>query len=190
MVVMHRVEDTRPQNLDDPITNPIPPGIRIPPSELHGRDVVLTFLRSGVERHWSRVHIVLGAGAVQKTSCDLVAKPSGAEMHADPDPLFFVFENVNVVVAAAHGPELCSGHIPQRSQLPRRAVRTLSDLPGVIVVVVEEFVVDRFLVLACKPERDRVPDVIHDARDVGAHVGRSGIGEHGLVAAADVVADA
>ena len=110
-------------------------------------------------------------------------------MHTDPDPLSFVFENVNVVVAAANGTELCSGHIPQRSQLPRRAVRTLGDLPGIIVVVVEEFVVDPFLVLACKPEGDRVPDVIHDARDVGAHVGCVGVGEHGLVAAADVVAD-
>ena len=36
--------------------------------EPHGSNVVLSFLGAGVEHHRGRVHVVLGAGAIQKTS--------------------------------------------------------------------------------------------------------------------------
>jgi hypothetical protein len=108
-----------------------------------------------------------------------MAESSGAEMHSYPDPALLVFENVHIVVAATNRSELRSGHIPQRGRLPKsRAVRSLRDLPGIIVVVVEQLVIDRFLVLAGKPEGDRVADVIHDAPDVRGPVG---IGEDGLL---------
>jgi hypothetical protein len=93
------------------------------------------------------------------------------------------------VVAAADCAELRACHVAQRGQLPRGAVGALLNLPGVVVIVIKELVVDRLLVLAGQTEADGSPDVIHDPGNVGAHVGAIGVGEHGFVPAADVVAD-
>ena len=65
-------------------------------------------------------------------------------MDPDPDPALLVFKDIYVVIAAAHRPELRPGHVAQRGQPPGRAVGTTRDLPGVIVSIVEKFVIDLF----------------------------------------------
>jgi len=83
-----------------------------------------------------------------------MAEAAGAEVDADPDSALFVFEDIDVMVATADGAELCPGHVAQRGQPPSRAVGALLDLPGVIVVVVEELVIDWLLVFPGQAEAD------------------------------------
>ena len=83
-----------------------------------------------------------------------MAESARSEVYSDPDAALLVFENIHVVVAAADGAELCPRHVAQRGQLPGSAVRALSDLPGIVVVVVEKFVIDSLLILASQAEAD------------------------------------
>jgi hypothetical protein len=90
-----------------------------------------------------------------------------------------VAEQVDVVVAAADRAELLRGQVEQRAL---EADRRLADL-------VEHRMVGALLVRDADAERDPREDLVHEARHVVATSG-SQVGQHGLVAAADVVADA
>jgi hypothetical protein len=66
----------------------------------------------------------------------------------------------------------------------------LGDAPRLVVSVVEQLMFDWRGVLPAHTEADRIPHVIHDGCDVSPHVARIRVGEHRLVAAADVIPDA
>jgi hypothetical protein len=83
-----------------------------------------------------------------------VAESTGAEVYAHPDPVLPVCEDIHVVIAAAHGAELCPGHVAQRSQLPCRTVCALLDLPCIVVVIVKQLVINLLFVLASDAEAD------------------------------------
>ena len=83
------------------------------------------------------------------------------------------------MVAGADRAELVARHL--REPALRAEVR-LEDR-------VEHRVVDRLGVVAPDAEGDALADVVHDARQVGTDVVDAQIGAHGLVSAADVVAD-
>ena len=57
-----------------------------------------TSKKTGVDHH-----AVLCAGRLEEPGGDAVAETAGAEVHADPDAILLVGEEVDVVVAAADG---------------------------------------------------------------------------------------
>jgi hypothetical protein len=89
-------------------------------------------------------------------------------------------EQVDVVVAGADRPELVAGELRQPAL--RRELGVLDRL--------EHRVVDGPLVAPPHPERDPRDDLVHEPRHVGPHVPHAQVGADGLVAAADVEADA
>ena len=119
------------------------------------------------------------AGLAQEPCRGLVTEAAAAEVDADPDAVILVDEQVDVVVARADGTELLARHLLER--------RDGLQLPG---VVVEQFVVDVFLVAAADAEGERLEDVVHDRGDLGAHLVGVRVETHGLVTAGDVIADA
>src|SRR5207248_9012370 len=110
-------------------------------------------LSSRIQRHGSRVHLVLRAGSIQKPRGDLVAQTTGAEMNHNPNSLLLVLQNVHVVVPTSDCTKLSASHIPQRCEFPCCGVGPLGNLPS--VVVLEKFVVNVLAILAPDPEADR-----------------------------------
>ena len=101
-------------------------------------------------------------------------------MDADPHAVLLVGEQVDVVVAGADGAELAGGQVAQLA-LGRE---------GGVADLVDDGVVAGAAVVAPDAEGDAPEDLVHDPRQVGLHVAEREVGEHRLVAAADVVADA
>src|SRR5690625_5571009 len=93
-----------------------------------------------------------------------MTEAAAAEVHAHPDAVLLIHEQVDVMVAAANRAELLAGEgfeLARHGDVPRG-------------VVVEQLVVDIFLVLAPDPERQRLPEVIHNRADIGAdEIGRA-----------------
>src|SRR5690625_6378123 len=78
-----------------------------------------------------------------------MTEPAAAEVHAHPAAVLLIHEQVDVMVAAANRAELLAGEgfeLARHGDVPRG-------------VVVEQLVVDVFLVLAPDPERQRLPEV-------------------------------
>src|SRR2546421_11757912 len=106
VMVVNFIEHLGAENLSYTRAHPIATGVGVSAGQLHGRDVVLPFVAAGIERYRRRVHVVLGSGAVQEPGGDLVPETARTEMHADPDPILLVGENVHIVIPGAHGAEL------------------------------------------------------------------------------------
>jgi integrase len=79
------------------------------------------------------------------------------------------------VIATAHGSELISRHLLQRSHCLNAPAWMLG---------FKQWVVNRFVVLSPYAKRNRFEHIVHDAVDILAHVGCVRIQPHGLVAAA------
>jgi hypothetical protein len=99
-------------------------------------------------------------------------------VHTNPHAIFFVREQVYVVIAAAHGAKLVTRHLLER--------RNRLQLPGHII---EQGMIYPFVVLAANTEADNRPHVVHDSGDARTQLHAGHIKTHGLVAAADVVAN-
>ena len=119
-------------------------------------------------------------GELQVCGRGLVPEPARAEVHADPHGAVLVGEQVDVVVAGADGAELVGGEVVQRALGARVGGADR----------VEHRMVDRLVVAAADAERDPRHDRVHDPRQFGRDLRAPQVGPHGLVAAADVVADA
>ena len=86
-----------------------------------------------MQQHRRRVHLALGGAGVERQALrqreeagrGLVPEPARAEVHADPDAVLLVGEQVDVVVAGADRPELLGGKV---AQLPLRRERRVADL--------------------------------------------------------------
>ena len=73
-------------------------------------------------------------------------------MHTNPHAILLVCEQVHVVIAAADGAELVTRHLLER--------RNRLQLPGHII---EQSVVNPFVVPAANAEADNRPHVVHDS---------------------------
>ena len=188
MVVVDLVRRARAEDLEHLRDDDVAARVGVLAGEVHRRDVVLAERRVGVQQHRRRVHLAVRAavgeaaagGEREEARRGLVAEPARAEVHADPDEAVVAREQVDVVVARADRAELVARHLHESAL---RAEVGLEDR-------VEHRVVDRLGVVASHAEGDAREDVVHDARQVGAHVVDADVGADGLVAAADVVADA
>jgi hypothetical protein len=99
-------------------------------------------------------------------------------VHTNPHEILFVCEQVNIVIAAAHGAELVTRQFLER--------RNRLQLPCHII---EQSVVYLFVVLAANAEADDRPNVVHDRGNARTQLRAGHIYTNGLVSAADVVAD-
>jgi hypothetical protein len=99
-------------------------------------------------------------------------------VHTNPHAILFVCEQVNIVIAAAHGAELVTRQFLER--------RNRLQLPCHII---EQSVVYLFVVLAANAEADDRPNVVHDRGNARTQLRAGHIYTNGLVSAADVVAD-
>src|SRR5260370_40757037 len=100
-------------------------------------------------------------------------------MHAHPDPLLLVRENINIMISTAHGAELLSRdrlQITDRFELPRR--------------IVEQFVLDARFAFAPDPERNFAHHVVHDLVDLRRSLLQPGVRYDSEIAAGDVKTDA
>ncbi len=52
---------------------------------------------------WIYLQAVFRAGGFEEPRCDAVPQSARTEVNADPDPVFFIGEQINVMVAATHG---------------------------------------------------------------------------------------
>jgi hypothetical protein len=121
-----------------------------------------------------------------------VTQAAAAEVHSHPERPRLVGEDVHVVVAAPHGPELGAGLLPQVAPVPRR-----DDIPR---RVIEQRRVHRRVigaVLPADPEADAVRDLVGHLPQrlallagVGAQGLEGQVGTDGGVAARDVEAHA
>ncbi len=111
-----------------------------------------------------------------------MAEAARAEVDADPDAAVLVLHQVDVVVARADRAEL---RLRQLRELALRREVGAADL-------VEHRVVDPLLRRHAHAERDPAGDLAHDQLDAAERVEIASrqLGARGLVAAADVVADA
>src|SRR5207244_991615 len=112
----------------------------------------------------------------------LVAEAARAEVDADPDAALLVLHQVDVVVARADGAEL------RLRELRELALRRELGLPD----GVEHRVVGPLGRRHAHAEGDPADDLAHDLLDAAerVQVAAAELGASGLVAAADVVADA
>ena len=84
------------------------------------------------------------------------------EVDADPDPVLLVCEQVHVVVAAPHGPELGAGLLEK--------IVAFADGDGIPGGIVEQRVIHRRivgLVYAAEAEADHVVDLVGDRAQTG-----------------------
>src|SRR2546423_4777779 len=84
-----------------------------------------------------------------------MAKPTRSKMDADPNPVLFVRENVDIMIAAADGTELFGGdrlQIAERFYFPRR--------------IVKKFMFNSRFTFASNAERNVVNHVVHDLVDL------------------------
>ena len=77
-------------------------------------DVLLPKIASDVEEDRIDHHAVRRTRSLQEPGRNPVAKPTRAEVHANPHAVLLVDEQIDVVVAAADGAELRVGLMLQR----------------------------------------------------------------------------
>jgi len=85
----------------------------------------------------------LAPARVQEPGGDLVPETARTEMHADPDPILLVGEDVHIVIPGAHRAELRARQISKAGQPPHGAVCALRDAPCRVVAVVEQLMFHR-----------------------------------------------
>ena len=108
-----------------------------------------------------------------------MAESARSEMDADPDPVRFIGENIDVMIASADRAELSRGSLLQLSHWRQT--------PGGIV---KKLVVDPFLTRLADAERNVANNVIHDLFDRRGNLREGGVGSDGEISAGDVEADA
>ena len=187
MVIVDALGYLRREQADNSVDDPVPTGVGVRASNLHRRPVVLT--QGSVERQQRRgcIHRIVHPRAPLLSCCEceeagagLVAEPAAAEVNADPERAVGpVLEQIDVVVPAAHRPELIARYLKHR---PLFAHGTLRDS------FKDRVVVDPFRVRPAEAERDHLPDLVHHAAHVD--VSRDEIRPHRAVSTRDVVADA
>src|SRR5438477_12460756 len=82
--------------------NPISSRIRIFTGELHALNIFLAERAIRIEQHRINMNALLAAAFFYKVACETMAQTARAEMHADPDPILFIDEDVHVMIAASH----------------------------------------------------------------------------------------
>jgi hypothetical protein len=136
--------------------HPVASGVRVLARELHCRQVLLPQIAVGIEHARLDVHAIARTRGFQEPGCDLVSQAARAEVHADPDPVLLVGEQIDVVIARAHGAQL----LPRQLLQPGRSLR----LPS--LALFEQRMLDALIILASDAEADRAPHFVHDAGDV------------------------
>ena len=190
VVVVHLVHRLGAEDLEHLRDHDVAAGVRVLAGELHRGDVGVAELAADLEEHRRRVHLALVRAAVEREALrereeargGLVAEAARAEVHAHPDPAVLVLHHVHVVVARADRAELRPGEL---RELPLRREVGVAD-------PVEDRMVGPLGRRHAHAERDPAGDLAHHRLDAAerVEVGPRQLGARGLVAAADVVADA
>ena len=124
VMVVDFFHDVRPQNsAHDMARDGFAAGVSVAARQRHGGDIIVPE-RRGVRNYRGRnVHSILASSLFQKMRRRLVTESARTEVHADPDPVRFIGENIDIMISAADGAEL-SGRalfqIAHRLQTPRR----------------------------------------------------------------------
>jgi hypothetical protein len=169
------------------IHDPVASRIRVLAGDVHRRQVVVRQRSAELNRRGRGVHAVVNVVAPfpaarqrEEAGRGFVPEAARAEVNADPESAVgTIFEQVDIVVAAAHGSKLRSCEIEQRPLVRHRTVRDR---------VEHRSLPDRLVVLPTDAEGDRVPDLVHDVADV--EIGCGQVGADGAVPAADVIPNA
>src|SRR5207249_6904143 len=107
--VVHQLYFAAAQNRDHLARDPLATGVGIPAGEIHELPVGVANRRMDVEQHLAlrrALAPLLVLRQREKAVRDAEAKPTRAEVHADPDSGLVIGEHVDIVIAAADGAEL------------------------------------------------------------------------------------
>ena len=124
---------------------------------------------------------ILRSRRLEEPRRNAMAKTTATEVNSDPDTILLIHEYIDIVVTAADGSELRMRLMTQRS-------RGLS-VPAFVRIVDEGRIIVTLRILPADAKRERIPDVVHDARDIGANFRARDVETHGLVAAGNIKAD-
>src|SRR5205085_3667953 len=124
------------------------------------------------------VHAILPARGLQKMCRRFVTESARTKMHAHPNSVLFIGENIDVMVPASDRAELIDRGLLQlahRRQLPRR--------------IVEQLVIDSRFAFLADAEGNIAHDIVHDFFHRRRDLRSSRVGANGEIAAGDIEAD-
>src|SRR5947209_6187752 len=111
VVIVYLIEHTRAEYLSHSRAHPIPARVSVRSRQAHGLDVIIADLALHRKHARLNVHPVDRARCFEKRRSSLMSQPARAKVNADPDPLQFVGEHINVMIAGADSAELLLGHL-------------------------------------------------------------------------------
>src|SRR5690606_31402189 len=161
VVVVNELQLAPAQDLDDLPSDPLTTGVRVSAGQLHELPVVVAERRVQVEQDLRLPRVARAPlpplRQIQEPGGNGVAEAARTEVHADPDRVRLVGEDVDVVIPAPDRAELFTSLLPEFVAVPPPAGYRI---PG---GVIEERIVDRRIVravLPSDPERDRRLDLV------------------------------
>lgn len=106
VVVVDLLFDAGSQQTGDTSADPVAARVGVDATELHGSDVLRAEIARYIKEDGIDHHSILGSGGLEEPRRDAMAEAARAKVHADPDVVLLVDEDVDVVVSATDGSEL------------------------------------------------------------------------------------